>query len=262
MLASLQHHTLAAATRDCKSVADTSSRGHLVGRLVDQLTENHAMSQLIATSGTGAVHPLHCSTCLLYKVTPGVYEFLGQRTFHRKGPPSSSIEQNTWFCPVCGECESDRGDIALIGPGTRLLYDPPVCTFPRLRGGRVVKPHPGFPAMRKVNSRARRFGMYFEEYKCRNCSNRARVLIRNRARPYVLDRGREMPIGEMWHHRSVEHHPVTGRGCTSSPLQLALRIGNLHLIVSICRGCFSMSYSTSPDQVPSGATVPGKESTS
>ncbi len=187
----------------------------------------------------GAVDPPQCSRCRFpFKVTPCVMEFLGQQIFLRKGPPPTLVEQNSWFCPVCGLVEAERGKNVPITSTTVLLYDPPRCS------GSHKDPHERSAAMKKVRRKVERFGQFFDEYKCVACSRRARVLIRDRAIPFVIEFGHAMPNETLHHSPDVILNPVNGRSCEAGPIlsHALFMLQGETIILGICGGCLKVSY--------------------
>ena len=191
-------------------------------------------------SKAGAIDPPHCDVCWIpYRAVRCVMEFLAQRYFVRKGPPQSSVWQNTWFCPACGNVESDRGTTVRVESGTALQYEPPRCLRKEAR-------HPVL--MRKVK-RAKHFGLSFDEYKCALCDRRARVLVRDRSVPFIIERGRVAEFefvrqGNFYHTQPFVNHPLTQRNCEARPVlwrALCMLYGD-HILLSICSGCLSVSY--------------------
>ena len=186
----------------------------------------------------GAVDPPHCQSCRVHhKTLPSVMEYLGHQVFQRKGPPKSLVRQNAWFCPVCGEVSAERGIKVPVTPDTVLLYDPPRC----VGWGERRDPRPA--PMRKVKSNVAHFGHRFDEYKCSTCSIRARVLLRNRKVPFLIDRGHRVEEGVLYHDQRMDQQSYR-RSCEGPPI-LSGKLFMLNdelTIVSICSGCLAVSY--------------------
>ncbi len=197
-----------------------------------------------------ACDPPHCSVCDLRKITPGVMEFLGSQIFHRKSSPSELTGLNTWFCPVCGHLDTTSGSQSVVENLAELLYSPPRCGYPLTQGGVVKTVHKTPEPMRQVGRRRQQSGGYFQDFRCRACRHRAQVLMRERSRPFVFGRGREMADGAMWHVHEVASHPVTGCSCRSRPLLSGARfeVAGRQLLLSICAGCHGISYVLDPSE--------------
>jgi hypothetical protein len=123
-----------------------------------------------------------------------------------------------------------------------LLYEPPRCGYPLIRDGFVKKAEGPPKPMRRVGRRVEQGGSYFDEYRCRFCSHRARVLMRDRSKPFILARGQEIAPG------ILDNGCPSKGGCGSESTRSSVRveIGEQAYLVSVCASCHSVSYAVNP----------------
>ena len=197
--------------------------------------------------------PPHCHHCDLAKRIPGVMEHLGRRICRQNSMPNELVRLDAWFCPICGALETERPTKPPVMDTSALLYEPPRCGYPIFRGGMVIRAEEASP-MRRVGRRVKQGNSYFEEYRCRLCSHRARVLIRDRLKPLVLTRGREIAQEALRHDGELIGGCSANEGCKASraPSQTRYEVAGIELLLSICPDCHGFTYELNP---PAGVGI-------